>query len=49
MRVSLNWLNEYIKLDDLSPQEVADHLTSLGLEVEAIEMAAALAPNFSSS
>lgn len=37
MRVSLNWLNEYVELNGLSPQDVAQTLTSIGLEVEAIE------------
>lgn len=36
MTVSLNWLNEYIKTD-LSAAEIADMLTSLGLEVESME------------
>jgi phenylalanyl-tRNA synthetase beta chain len=42
MRVSLNWLNEYIRLDDLSAEQVAEHLTDLGLEVEAIESATSI-------
>lgn len=37
MNVSLNWLNEYIDLKDYSPEQVADLLTDLGLEVEGIE------------
>jgi len=36
MRVSYNWLKEYIDLD-LSPEEVAEKLTTLGLEVDYIE------------
>ena len=36
MKVLKSWLNEYVKIDDLSEEEVAMHLTSLGLEVEQI-------------
>jgi len=33
MKISLNWLREYLDLDK-SPSEIADTLTSLGLEVD---------------
>ncbi len=36
MTVSLNWLKQYIDTE-LSPEEIADILTSLGLEVEGME------------
>lgn len=36
MRISLSWLRELIRLDD-SPEQIADILSSLGLEVEGIE------------
>ncbi|MFN8302883.1 MAG: phenylalanine--tRNA ligase subunit beta [Saprospiraceae bacterium] len=36
MKVSLNWLREFLDLDK-TPQEIADILTSLGLEVEGWE------------
>jgi len=36
VRISYNWLKEYIDLD-LSPEEVAEKLTLLGLEVDYIE------------
>ena len=36
MKISLNWLKEYIDLEE-SPGEIADILTSTGLEVEKIE------------
>lgn len=36
MRVSLNWLKEFIDLD-LSAEELAHELTMLGLEIEAID------------
>ena len=36
MRISYNWLKEYIKTD-LSPDEVAQRLTDSGLEVEVVE------------
>src|SRR6266498_3618677 len=35
MRISLNWLSEYV--DVPSPDEAARRLTAVGLEVEAIE------------
>ncbi len=37
MRISWNWLNTLIDLDGLTPREVADVLTSTGLEVESVE------------
>ena len=36
MKVSLNWLKEYIKVD-LDPLVIAEKLTMAGLEVEAVE------------
>lgn len=36
MKVTYNWLKEFVDFD-LSPQELADLLTMLGLEVEGIE------------
>ncbi|OFX19018.1 MAG: phenylalanine--tRNA ligase subunit beta [Bacteroidetes bacterium GWA2_31_9] len=36
MKISYNWLKDYIKIDK-SPDEVAKILTSIGLEVESIE------------
>ncbi|MBE9108799.1 phenylalanine--tRNA ligase subunit beta [Nodosilinea sp. LEGE 07298] len=36
MRISLNWLNEYVNVQ-LSPEELADALTMAGFEVEDIE------------
>ncbi len=36
MNISYNWLKEYVDFD-LTPQEVADALTSVGLEVDALE------------
>ena len=36
MRISYNWLKEYVEFD-LSPQQVADRLTMAGLEVEGLE------------
>ncbi|MBC8208856.1 MAG: phenylalanine--tRNA ligase subunit beta [Desulfobulbaceae bacterium] len=37
MKVTLDWLNEYVNTDGISPQEIADHLTMLGLEVDSVE------------
>ena len=36
MKVSYNWLKDYLKCD-LSPEEIAAALTSIGLEVDAVE------------
>src|SRR5688572_11889623 len=36
MTISLLWLNDYLKTD-LSPEQLAEALTSIGLEVEKIE------------
>ena len=36
MTVSLLWLNDYLKLN-LTPEQISDALTSLGLEVEKME------------
>ena len=35
MNVSYKWLKEYVDFD-FTPQEVADELTSCGLEVDAL-------------
>lgn len=37
MRVSLEWLSEYVDISGLSPQAIAEALTNAGLEVESIE------------
>lgn len=37
MTISLLWLNDYLKTD-LTPEQLADTLTSLGLEVEKMEL-----------
>lgn len=37
MRVSFEWLNDFINIQNLNPLEVADKLTMSGLEVEAVE------------
>ncbi len=36
MKFTLHWLQEYVRLDH-SPEELADKLTMLGLEVDAVE------------
>lgn len=36
MNISYKWLKEYVDFD-MSPQEVADALTSVGLEVGSVE------------
>lgn len=37
MNISYKWLREYIDYGDMTAQEVADALTSIGLEVDAVE------------
>lgn len=37
MQVSLEWLNEYIDLSNISPEQIAHELTMSGLEVEEVE------------
>lgn len=37
MKISLEWLNEYIDLKDITPEQIAHELTMSGLEVEEIE------------
>jgi phenylalanyl-tRNA synthetase beta chain len=36
MKISLNWLKEYVKTD-LPVEQITEILTNLGLEVEGIE------------
>ena len=36
MDISLNWLNRYVKIDDITPTELAAKITSVGLEVEGM-------------
>ncbi len=36
MKFTLNWLREYVDIDGLTPEKLADRLTMLGLEVDAV-------------
>ncbi len=36
MKLTLDWLQNYVDLGDLAPEKLADHLTMLGLEVDAV-------------
>ena len=36
MKISLNWLQQYIKLD-LGVEKISEYLTDTGLEVEGVE------------
>ncbi|MCL1990328.1 MAG: phenylalanine--tRNA ligase subunit beta [Defluviitaleaceae bacterium] len=40
MLVSLKWLNEYVKVDDLDPQALADLISLHGVEVESVSKVA---------
>lgn len=42
MRISLRWLSDYIDLNDLTPLQIGETLTQLGLELEGIETITAL-------
>lgn len=37
MKLSYKWLNEYVSLAGITPEELADKMTTAGLEVEGIE------------
>ena len=37
MKLSYNWLKEYVDLSDITPEELADRMTTAGLEVEGLE------------
>ncbi len=37
MKIPLSWLNEYVKVDDIDPHELAEKLTRAGLQVETVE------------
>lgn len=37
MKLSYKWLKEYVDLEGISPEELADRMTTAGLEVEGIE------------
>src|ERR1700704_2573105 len=36
MRISYEWLSDFVDLDDIGPKEAAEVLTRLGVEVEAL-------------
>ncbi|WP_053218968.1 phenylalanine--tRNA ligase subunit beta [Virgibacillus senegalensis] len=40
MFVSLNWLKNYVDIDDISPEQLAEKITKSGIEVEGIEYVA---------
>ena len=37
MKISLNWLQDYLDLSDLAPEKIGEVLTEIGLEVEGME------------
>ena len=37
MRLPLSWLNDFVKIDDIDPKELAEKLTRAGLQVETVE------------
>ena len=46
MKISLNWLKEYIDLTDISVDEIVSKLTMSGLEVEGVENQIEIFKNF---
>ena len=45
MKLTLDWLRNYVDLDGLAPEKLAEHLTMLGLEVDSVTpLYAELAP-----
>ena len=38
MKISVNWLNEYVKVDDLDVNVLADTITNAGIEIEGVEI-----------
>lgn len=42
MKVSINWLNKFVDVADLDPNDIAEKLTMCGLEVDAVEELKAL-------
>jgi phenylalanyl-tRNA synthetase beta chain len=40
MFVSLNWLKQYVNIDNITPEELAERITRSGIEVEGIERVA---------
>ena len=37
MKIPLSWLNDYVKIDDIEPNELAEKLTRAGLQVESVD------------
>ena len=37
MKCTLSWLRQFTSTGDLTPAQIADHLTMLGLEVDSVE------------
>jgi len=40
MKASLKWINKYVNISDLTPEEIANKLTFAGVEVESIDYVA---------
>ena len=40
MRVTYNWLKQYMDLSDITPEQIAEIMTRGGLEVEGMEKVA---------
>ncbi len=42
MKISLEWLSEYVDVSDVDPAELAESLTNAGLEVEGVDVVGAV-------
>lgn len=40
MKISINWLKEYVSLDGVTPHQLANALTTAGLEIEGVDAVA---------
>ena len=38
MLVSYNWLKDYVNIDDISAEDLAEKITRSGIEVEGVEV-----------
>ena len=44
MKLSLEWINEYVEISDIDPKELADRLTMATAEVEDATRSFAIVP-----
>lgn len=44
MKITLSWLNDYVDVSDLTPAQVAQAFTDIGLEIEGMKSLASVSP-----